>query len=95
MSRYGEIIEAEVKHNITSLLHVCTGCCFAGECEADGPREFSRYCDNMIMAACRGDSSFEQPTQLWDTGIPSPSKADIATDSYLKWVDKGKGKTNA
>ena len=53
-----------VQQNLGRLISGCTGCCFTHSCENDSPRDFSRFCTNIIDAAILGNDTFEHPTQI-------------------------------
>jgi hypothetical protein len=60
---YGDLIHKVIQANLERLAWQCAGCCYVPECEAEAPRGFSRYCENIIEAAIFEKQEFEQPEQ--------------------------------
>ena len=61
---YGNMFEVVFWKQVNMLEWKCTGCPWMEACENDGDQTFSRYCTNFLIAAIRGDNTFEQPEPI-------------------------------
>ena len=58
---YSDMLEQVFWQQVNRLTWKCTGCYWMEACENNGKQTFNRYCDNFLIAAIRGDNTFEQP----------------------------------